>query len=221
MKRFKTTILPTNLQYFADPNSGQDDVSTQTDSENATEQSEHSDSEPGGEDNFEHSDSDDKNDAIIEKLKGRIGKEQGQKNALQEQLNKAQAELEKLRDGKKTPKEPDPTPEQQEVSKLRAELKRRDTVEGTSNVFSENGVNVPKDIVEILVTDDPDKSVDNASKLLNFVTEVQKQTETSIRKEYQGGHLPEDTKHGAESLSEYGKKVAESGQARASLDSFK
>lgn len=217
MKRFETTILPTNLQYFADPNPDPDDNPTPP--ENVEEQPSHDDTDPEGGEGSEQPD--DKNDAIIKKLKGRIGKEQGQKNVLQEQLNKAQAELEKLRKGKPDKKPTEQTPEQKKVAELEAKLARRDTVDETVNVFNESGVNIPKDIVEVLVTDDHDQTIDNASKLLKFVTSVQKDTETSVRKEYQAGKIPSDTKHKPESLSDFGESIANSNQSRASLDQFK
>ncbi|MFC6275613.1 DUF4355 domain-containing protein [Levilactobacillus tangyuanensis] len=221
MKRLKTTTLPMNLQYFADPNPDPDDNSTATERESAEEQPGHDDVEPDGRAGSEQPDDDDKNEAIIEKLKGRIGQEQGKKNALQEQLDKAQSELEKLRKGKPDKKPIEQTPEQQKVAELEAKLARRDTVDETLNVFNESGVSVPKDIVEVLVTDDHDQTIDNASKLLKFVTFIQKDTETSVRKEYQAGKIPGDTKHKTESLTDLGESIAKSNQSRASLDSFK
>ena len=208
-----------NLQYFAEPDT-KPKAPNPEDKSTSTSQS----GDGGNPDDSEKpdgSDDDTKNEAIIEKLKGRIGKEQGQKNALQEQLNKAQAELEKLRKGKTDKKPDEQTPEQKKVAELEAKLARRDTIDETLNVFSESGVNIPKDIVEVLVTDDHDQTIDNASKLLDFVTTIQKKTEASVRKEYQAGKIPGDTKHQTESLTNFGESIAKSNQARASLDIYK
>jgi len=218
MKRFETTILPTNLQYFADPDPSTDPEPTPE--PDNTDKDTNPDNDSNGGNDSEQSD-DDKNDAIIEKLKGRIGQEQGKKNALQEQLEKAQSELEKLRKGRTDKKPVEQTPEQKEVAKLKAQIARRDTVDETVNVFNESGINIPKDIVEVLVTDNHDQTIDNASKLLKFVTSIQKGTETNIRKEYQAGKIPSDTKHKTESLSDFGESIAKSNQSRASLDGFK
>lgn len=220
MKRLKTTTLPMNLQYFADPDPDTDPDNSNNEEVDSQDTPDLEDSLGENDDEPENPDEDGKTDAIIEKLKSRIGKEQGKKNELQEQLEKAQTELEKLR-GKKSDKPTTQTPEQKEVAELKAQIARRDTVDETVSVFSESGVNIPKDIVEVLVTNDHDQTIDNASKLLKFVTSIQKDTETSVRKEYQAGKIPGDTKHKTESLADLGESIAKSNQSRASLDSFK
>lgn len=68
MKRFEKTVLPMNLQYFADPNPDSDDNPTSP--ENTEKQSDRDNIEPEGEDNSEQPDGDGKNDAIIEELEG-------------------------------------------------------------------------------------------------------------------------------------------------------
>lgn len=218
------TIMPMNLQYFAEDeeqdndNQASDAASHTGDESDTNNSSEHDDS---GNSDDGNSDSDDNsNDAIIKKLKGRIGKEQSRKNELQAQLDQAQAELEKLRGGNKAQEKPK-SPEQQEIAALKAQMARRDTVDETLSVFTESGIDVPKNIVEVLVTDDHDKTIDNASKLLDFITNVRKTTEDAVRKEYQAGHIPNATKHGNESLADFGKSIAESNNLRASLDNFK
>lgn len=218
------SIMPMALQYFAENTQGDGSSSTTTSTsdggnDNSTNENQ---TDPNSSDNTggDDSDDDDSNTAIIEKLKGRIGKEQGKKNELQVQLNQARAELEKLRKGDMG-KDAQKTPEQKKIEELEAKMARRDTVDETLSVFTESGINVPKSIVEVLVTDDHDKTIDNASKLLDFITSVQKTTESSVRKEYQGGHIPNDTKHGNGSLADFGESIAKSTQTRASLDSFK
>lgn len=210
MKRLETDFpMKMNLQYFAEDDSADDPDGKPNDPET---NSNPSDDPAGGND-------DDKNAEIIKKLTARIGKEQGQKNDVQAKLDKAQEELEKLRKGNTDRPKP-LTPEQEEVKQLKAQMARRDTVDETVNVFNESGVNVPKDIVEVLVTDDHDKTIDNATKLLGFITSIQKDTEDSVRKEYQAGKIPESTKHGNQSLSDLGKAVSQSTPSRQSLDKF-
>lgn len=217
------TIMPMNLQYFAEdenqPSDNQDNENVSSGGDEGTDNEERSESEDTEESDDNPSDEDNPNDTIIEKLKGRIGKEQGRKNELQTQLDQARAELEKLRNGGKGEKPK--SPEEQKIAELEAKMARRDTVDETLSVFTESGVNVPKSIIEVLVTDDHDKTVDNASKLLDFITDVRKTTEASVRKEYQAGHIPGATKHKQESLSDFGKSIAESGNQRAPLDGFK
>ncbi|KRL16490.1 hypothetical protein FD38_GL001342 [Levilactobacillus zymae DSM 19395] len=218
------TIMPMNLQYFAEDdiqNNGDqaNDEIDHTGDESNTNNSNGNDDSSSSDDEKPNSD-DNSNDAVIKKLKGRIGKEQSRKNELQAQLDQAQAELEKLRGGDKNKEKPK-SPEQQEIAALKAQMARRDTVDETLSVFTESGIDVPKNIVEVLVTDDHDKTIDNASKLLDFITNVRKTTEDAVRKEYQAGHIPNATKHGNESLTDFGKSIAESNNSRASLDNFK
>lgn len=99
------SIMPMALQYFAENTQGDGSSSTTTSTsdggnDNSTNENQ---TDPNSSDNTggDDSDDDDSNTAIIEKLKGRIGKEQGKKNELQVQLNQARAELEKLRKGDK------------------------------------------------------------------------------------------------------------------------
>ncbi|KJW12859.1 capsid assembly scaffolding protein Gp46 family protein [Levilactobacillus spicheri] len=218
------TIMPMNLQYFAEdenqPSGDQADENVESGGDEGSDDAESSESESSEGSDDEGSDEDNPNDAIIEKLKGRIGKEQSRKNELQTQLDQARAELDKLRKGNKAKDKPK-SPEQQEIAELKASMARRDTVDETLNVFTESGISIPKSIVEVLVTDDHDKTIDNASKLLDFITDVRKKTEAGVRKEYQGGHIPGATKHKQESLSDFGKSIAESSNQRASLDGFK
>ncbi|MCT3567643.1 DUF4355 domain-containing protein [Levilactobacillus brevis] len=210
MKRLEADLpMKMNLQYFAEGNPSD---------ENPDGQSNDSETNLKSDDDPDNGNDGDKNAEIIKKLTARIGKEQGQKNDVQAKLDKAQAELEKLRKGSEKPKPL--TPEQEEVKQLKAQMARRDTVDETVKVFNESGVVVPKNIVEVLVTDDHDKTIDNATKLLGFITSIQKDTEDSVRKEYQAGKIPESTKHGKQSLSDLGKAVSQSTPSRQSLDNF-
>ncbi|WP_203641266.1 DUF4355 domain-containing protein [Levilactobacillus andaensis] len=92
-------------------------------------------------------------------------------------MNKSQVELDKLRKGKPNKKPVEQTPEQKKATELEAKLVRRDTIEETLNGVNASGVNIPKDIVEVLVTNDHNQTIDNASKLLKFITSIQKNIE--------------------------------------------
>lgn len=70
-------------------------------------------------------------------------------------MNKVQTELEKLRKGKPDKKPVEQTPEQKKAAELEAKLARRDIIDETLNGVNESGVNIPKDIVEVLFTDGP------------------------------------------------------------------
>ncbi|WP_268914016.1 DUF4355 domain-containing protein [Lentilactobacillus sp. SPB1-3] len=214
MKRFDN-LMPMQLQYFAENDQGTDDAN-----DNVNEPLDNAGSENNSDDakdDDDHEENDDDPSKVIEKLQGRIGKEQGKKNELQQQLDKAQAELKKLRGGKDA-KEPDKTPEQIEVEKLRMQLERRDILDSTLDVFKESKIDVPKDIVELFISDDRDQTIDNAGKLLNYVTSIKKDTEASVRSEYAGGKVPKSTKH-INNAGNFGTQVAKSGNDRIPLQS--
>lgn len=155
---------------------------------------------------------------VIEKLQSRIGKEQGKKNELQQQLEQAQAELKKLKSGDdgKPAKESKKTPEQIKVEELERQLARRDIIDQTLDVFKESQIDVPKDVVSMIVSDDRDKTVENATELLGFITSIKKDTEAKVRAEYAGGKVPSATKH-QDSSSNFGVEVAKLGGTRAPL----
>lgn len=219
MKRF-SNLMPMQLQFFAEdnPNGGSpsgpalDNPNDANDDKllNADDNSDYG--------NNEEDENDAKNANIIEKLQGRIGKEQSKKNELQQQLEQAQAELTKLKSGDKPAKEPKKTPEELKVEKLEKQLARRDIIDSTLEVFKESHIDMPKEIVSMFVNDDRDKTVENASTLLGFITNIKKDTEAKVRAEYAGGKVPSATKH-QDSSSNFGVEVAKSGGTRAPLQS--
>ncbi|GAK47717.1 minor structural protein 2 [Secundilactobacillus oryzae JCM 18671] len=215
-----SNALPMLLQYFAEQTNSNDGSPTDPNLNNAS-------GSEGGEGNGTQAGSTNSNDdltddnqAIIEKLKGRIGQEQGKKNELQEKLDRANTEIEKLKNGGKDPKDKPLTPEQKENKELKAQLERRDILDATNKVFQEAGVTVDNSLVNMLVTNDRNQTIDNASTLLNFITKLQKDTEANVRKEYQQGGIPKDTTVN-QSLDNFGKHVAESSQGLNPLDNFK
>jgi len=215
MTKHESILMPMKLQYFADP-SGDGEPTPPTDTDKGGDDHSGDNSGDGTDDK-----GDDKSTEIITKLQSRIGAEQSKKNELAEQLKNAQTELEKLRNGGKEDKPKEKTPEQVEIEKLKAQLDRKDVVEQTMDVFRESGSQVPKDIVSLLISDDRDQTIDNAGKLLDFITSVKSNTEKAIRKEYQAGRIPGATKHSTDTAAEFGKKVSQINQSRSSLDTFK
>ena len=210
MKDNDTLLMPMKLQYFADPKDDPEPDDPEPDDSQA--ETHEDDPEP---DDTATTETDDKNAKIIEKLQGRIGKEQGEKNQLAEQLKAAQDELEALKNGGK-PKEKPKTEDQLEIESLKAQIARDKTTKQVVNVFHEGGVEVPDDIINLFVSDDADETIENSKKLLSFVTQVKQNTESSVRDEYRQGKLPSDTKH-QNSNSNFGAEVAKSGTSRAPL----
>lgn len=219
MMKFK---LPMQLQYFAE----QDDTAgTGTDDKPVDDTSaELNDDKPTDDDPEEHKNDgdgepnpDNTADEIVKKLQHRIGEEQGKKNQLAEQLEKTKQELEKLKNGGKDPKPK--TPEQLEIDKLRKTIQRRDTIDKTTQVFTESGLTVPKEIIDLVVSDKDDETYQNAKTLIDFMSSLKDSTEQAVQKKYQKGHIPADTKH-QKSTTSFGKQVAAVDQDQGSLKQF-
>lgn len=201
-----SNLLPMQLQYFAEGELGSGEQIDPKDIDTTSESDDPNNQTKGPEDTAK----------IIEKLQGRIGKEQNKKNELQEQLEKAQAELKKLKTDDPEGDKPEKTPEQLEVEQLKRQIARRDIIDSTLDVFKESNIEMPKPIVSMFVNDDRDKTVENANELLKFITDIKKQTEASVRSEYAGGKVPSATKH-KESSSSFGTDTAKSGNTRVPL----
>lgn len=211
-------ILPMNLQFFAETG---DNQSSEHDNNSDQQNSSQDDNNPDTQDNDGTQENDsskgdtDKNEKVISKLRERVGHEQSKKNELQDQLTKVQQELAELKDGGK--KEKAKTPEQLEVENLKKQIARRDTIDQTLDVFRDNGLSIPKDIVSMLVVDNSDKTIDNANKLLDFVTQVKTDTEADIRAEYTGAKAPKVTHHASSGTPNFGETIAKSTSSRTPL----
>lgn len=207
--------LPMRLQFFADPENNGDNADPKDSTKNTNPDVDPKDDNANDDDKP----TDDKADEIVEKLRHRIGQEQAHKNELKEQLEKANAELEKLRKGEKPEKEKPLTPEQKQINELKSQLNREHILKDTSKVFEESGVSVPDDVINIFVSNDRDKTIDNARLLMDWAGNIRKSTEDAMREKYQKGYVPKDPKHNT-STSSFGKKVSELDKDRAPLDKF-
>lgn len=207
--------LPMRLQYFAEPKGG--GAGNDPDNQEPTNTDPKGGNDP---DNPDDLNKDDPTDEIVEKLRHRIGQEQAHKNELKVQLEKATAELEKLRKGEKPGTEKPLTPEQKRIQELEGQIERDKILKDTSNVFKEAGVSVPDNIIDVFVSNDRDKTIDNARLLMDWAGSIRKSTEDSMREKYQKGYIPKDTKHGNSSTN-FGEQMGKDTEERPSLDAFK
>lgn len=136
-------------------------------------------------------------DKIVNKLQKRLGKEKSEKNEYKAQLEDALSKIEKLKKGEDPDEEPQPDEKDSKIAQLEAQLKKRDITEKARTVLDESGVSVPKNILEIVVTDDDNKTLDNVRALLTFTQQVKDE----VRQEYLKGKTPSSTGKPVKSVS--------------------
>ena len=132
-------------------------------------------------------------DEIVKKLQKRIGAEQSKKNSYKEQLDSALKEIEKLKSGKsvKTLSDEDKAKKDvdekdKEIAALKSQIARRQTLDDTDQVLRENGLIVPSDVLNFLVSDDADDTYSNVKAFIDYTETVK----DSVREEFKKGRTP-------------------------------
>lgn len=132
-------------------------------------------------------------DEIVKKLQKRIGAEQSKKNSYKEQLDNALKEIEKLKSGKsvKTLSDEDRAKKDvdekdKEIAALKSQIARRQTLDDTDQVLRENGLVVPSDVLNFLVSDDADNTYSNVKAFIDYTETVK----DSVRGEFKKGRTP-------------------------------
>lgn len=132
-------------------------------------------------------------DEIVKKLQKRIGAEQSKKNSYKEQLDNALKEIEKLKSGKsvKTLSDEDKAKKDvdekdKEIAALKSQIARRQTLDDTDQVLRENGLTVPSNVLNFLVSDDADDTYSNVKAFIDYTETVK----DSVREEFKKGRTP-------------------------------
>lgn len=132
-------------------------------------------------------------DAVVKKLQKRIGAEQSKKNSYKEQLDNALKEIEKLKSGKsvKTLSDEDKAKKDvdekdKEIAALKSQIARRQTLDDTDQVLRENGLIVPSNVLNFLVSDDADNTYSNVKAFIDYTETVK----DSVREEFKKGRTP-------------------------------
>lgn len=132
-------------------------------------------------------------DEIVKKLQKRIGAEQSKKNSYKEQLDNALKEIEKLKSGKsvKTLSDEDKAKKDvdekdKEIAALKSQIARRQTLDDTDQVLRENGLTVPSNVLNFLVSDDADNTYSNVKAFIDYTETVK----DSVREEFKKGKTP-------------------------------
>lgn len=135
---------------------------------------------------------------IISKLKGRISKEQKSKHDLQQENEALKKQLEQYADlqpGKSIKDLSDEekakkveTDKDKRIAELEATLKRNQALRETQEIFTESGLNVSNEVLEMVVADDAKSTLANATAITSLIESVKEAT----RKELLAGKTPQN-----------------------------
>lgn len=132
-------------------------------------------------------------DEIVKKLQKRIGAEQSKKNSYKQQLEEALDKIKQLESGKsvKTLSDEDKAKKDvdekdKEIAALKSQIARRQTLDDTDQVLRENGLVVPSDVLNFLVSDDADNTYSNVKAFIDYTETVK----DSVREEFKKGRTP-------------------------------
>lgn len=136
----------------------------------------------------------------IEKMRKRIDKEVGHRKESEDRAKKLEEQVKTLTE-KLNSQSQDPTEEKSnnpdldkaisENEKLKAQLVRRDQMDTVAQQFSEAGVNVPKDVLNLVVPVGIDEK--QVSKNMRALSSFYDSIVTSVKKEFMSGPTPRTT----------------------------
>lgn len=135
---------------------------------------------------------------IISKLKGRISKEQKSKHDLQQENEALKKQLEQFADLQSGKSIKDLSDEEKakkvesdkdkRIAELEATIKRNNALRETQEIFTESGLNVSNEVLEMVVADDAKATLANATAITNLIENVKEAT----RKELLAGKTPQN-----------------------------
>lgn len=159
----------------------QDQNQTQDDAEN-------------GEDNAES-----RTDSVVKDLQDKLINAQNKQDDLETQVEKLKAENAKLKKGsvKELSKADKESEKDKQIADLNAKIERMQAMNDTDTVFKENGLNVSREILEMVVTNDAEQTVANAKSLIDFIENAK----SEARKESLKGTTPKLNKGGRNAIA--------------------
>lgn len=177
----------------------------ETITQDATTQDDNAQTQDVQDNGAETSTQEDKAQKTVEKLQKRLGQLAGAKNSAEkeaEELRARNAELENLindyKQGKsvkelseKEKAEQEAQAKDDEIKSLKAQIARNQALTDTNEVLREQGYNVPKNVLDLIVSDDSEKTLANTNALLDFI----EQEKQNVRMNMLKGTTP--TKTGA------------------------
>lgn len=168
----KPFLMPMKLQFFAEE-TADDQTATETTETEETAAEETTEKELDSE-------------KVVEKLQKRLASKTASEKETKTQLEQALARISELEKGnKKSVKEKSEEEKLSEAQKakddeiatLRKQIKVAEITQQADEVLKESGLSVGKDILNLIVSEDEDKTYSNVKAMLSFLAEQQKQWE--------------------------------------------
>lgn len=147
-----------------------------------------------GEDNAES-----RTDSVVKDLQDKLINAQNKQDDLETQVEKLKAENAKLKKGsvKELSKADKESEKDKQIADLNAKIERMQAMNDTDTVFKENGLNVSREILEMVVTNDAEQTVANAKSLIDFIENAK----SEARKESLKGTTPKLNKGGRNAIA--------------------
>ena len=147
-----------------------------------------------GEDNAES-----RTDSVVKDLQDKLINAQNKQDDLETQVEKLKAENAKLKKGsvKELSKADKESEKDKQIADLNAKIERMQAMNDTDTVFKENGLNVSREILEMVVTNDAEQTVANAKSLIDFI----ENDKSEARKESLKGTTPKLNKGGRNAIA--------------------
>lgn len=119
-------------------------------------------------------------DRLTQKFEKRIDKITASKNDYKQKLDEVTQQLEALKSGKmsvkellkeqKTTKQDDE--KDQQIADLKAQLQREKDLQSTREAFREDGLDVPNEVLDMVVSTNQQQTVDNIGAIKDFVNSI-------------------------------------------------
>lgn len=138
----------------------------------------------------------DKPQKTAEKLRKRLSTVAKAKNTAEQALEETKLEnaelrkqLEEYKQGKtvkelsdKEKAEQEAQAKDDEIKQLKAQLARTKAMQDTNEILKSEGYNVPANVLELIVNDDPEQTIDNTKALLSFAETLKELVRTDLLK---------------------------------------
>ena len=128
-------------------------------------------------------------EAVLEQLRKKLGNQGKANNRLKQENESLKAKLEELQKDKGVKGKAEENKTQQaldekdkRIAELEAQAARSQALNDTNDILREAGVNVPNEVLEMIVTTDDDATFANAKALLGFVDQIREDVRTEVLK---------------------------------------
>lgn len=126
---------------------------------------------------------------VVEKLQNRLTKEQADKNEYKDKYEAAKKKLEEFENGKsvrdlheKNKTQAALDEKDKQIKSLQAQIKRSETLKAVDGIFKDANLSVSDKVLNLVVSDDNEKTVSNAQAIIDLVNESYEKGRQTILK---------------------------------------